>query len=158
MFIVECICEYLSIIKYFVIRNFRGHVHLSKCWSPVHAYLLKCYRDTFSSVRMLKGYMVRERLDGNPWTNLLCASTHVKNVWKWMKVSPTTIAFNINLGQHGGVFHDQAIVQLLGVLEVAMGPPMDLFISKHIAPYCLAWHGSNKAVSFHSINAVVLVA
>jgi len=55
-----------------------------------------------------------------------------------MKVSPTTIAFNINLGQHDGVFHDQAIVQLLGVLEVAMGPPMDLFISKHIAPYCLA--------------------
>jgi len=28
----------------------------------VHTYLLKCWRGTCSSVRMLKGYMVRERL------------------------------------------------------------------------------------------------
>jgi len=28
----------------------------------VHAYLVKCWRGTYSSVRMLKGYMVRERL------------------------------------------------------------------------------------------------
>jgi len=31
----------------------------------VHAYLVKCWRATYSSVGMLKGYMVRERL-GTP--------------------------------------------------------------------------------------------
>ena len=37
------------------------------CRNPegVHAYLLKCCRGTCSSVGMLKGYMVRERL-GTP--------------------------------------------------------------------------------------------
>jgi len=39
----------------FVVRNSEG----------VHAYLLKCCRGTCSSVGMLKGYMVRERL-GTP--------------------------------------------------------------------------------------------
>jgi len=31
--------------------------------------------------------------------------------------------------------------------EVATKPPMDLPISKLIPPYCLAWRGSNKAVT-----------
>jgi len=31
----------------------------------VHAYLVKCWRGTYSSVGMLKGYMVREGL-GTP--------------------------------------------------------------------------------------------
>ena len=39
----------------FIVRNSEG----------VHAYLLKCFRGTCSSVGMLKGYMVRERL-GTP--------------------------------------------------------------------------------------------
>ena len=37
----------------FICRNSEG----------VHVYLLKCCRGTFSSVGMLKGYMVRERLE-----------------------------------------------------------------------------------------------
>jgi len=41
-------------IKCFVVGSFVVHVHLSKCW-----------RGTCLSVRMLKGYMVRERL-GTP--------------------------------------------------------------------------------------------
>ena len=39
----------------FICRNSEG----------VHAYLLKCCRGTCSSVGMLKGYMVKERL-GTP--------------------------------------------------------------------------------------------
>jgi len=39
----------------FICRNAEG----------VHAYLLKCWRDTCWSAGMLKGYMVRERL-GTP--------------------------------------------------------------------------------------------
>jgi len=35
--------------KYFVKINFRGTVHLSKCW-----------RGTYSSVGMLKGYMAKK--------------------------------------------------------------------------------------------------
>ena len=44
----------LTMIKYFVTRILRVHVHLSKCW-----------RDTCLSFEMLKEYMVRERL-GTP--------------------------------------------------------------------------------------------
>jgi len=36
-------------------------------------------------------------------------------------------------------------------LEVATEPPMDVFVTKLIRPYCLAWRGSNKAVSL-SVN------
>jgi len=35
----------------------------------VHAYLLKCWRSTCSSIRMLKEYMVRKRL-GTPALNV----------------------------------------------------------------------------------------
>jgi len=50
-------------VKYFVIRNIRGnlHVHLSKFWrgtclsvEMLSGYMLICWK--------LKGYMVRERL------------------------------------------------------------------------------------------------
>jgi len=45
----------------FICRNAEG----------LHTYLLKCYRGTFSSVGMLKGYMVKERL-GAPDLALPC--------------------------------------------------------------------------------------
>jgi len=49
-------------IKCIVLGYLRG---TSQNAEGVHTYVLKCWRGTCSSVRMLKGYMVRERL-GTP--------------------------------------------------------------------------------------------
>ena len=51
-------------IKDFVIRNFRGTSSSVEWWRE-HAYLLKFWRGVCSSVGLLKGFMVRERL-GTP--------------------------------------------------------------------------------------------
>jgi len=42
-----------------------GYMFICRNAEGVHAYLSKCWRGTLSSVRMLKGYMVKNRL-GTP--------------------------------------------------------------------------------------------
>ena len=56
---------WIIMIKYFVVRNFRGTCSSVEKLKGVHAYLLKCCRVTFLSVGVLKGYIVRESL-GTP--------------------------------------------------------------------------------------------
>jgi len=46
-------------------KKFYGYMFICRNSEGVHVYLLKCCRGIFSSVGMLKRYMVRERL-GTP--------------------------------------------------------------------------------------------
>jgi len=46
-------------------KKFWGYIFICQHAEGIHAYLLKCWRGTCSPLKMLKEYMVRERL-GTP--------------------------------------------------------------------------------------------
>jgi len=72
----------------------------------VHAYLLKCFRGTCSSVGMLKGYVVRERL-GTPGLALFYQKIHcfnnfvavISHVWIASSCSFSYLLFDLGVKQ-----------------------------------------------------------